>query len=217
MKVNRCALAWTIGAVWALVGTASDVTADVIVGVDPAANWIGYMNVYNLPSQGGAYQFGTPWGTADLVATWSGPTLTLRPNSINDADPYWYSPTGEPGATGNKIMDADMYVETTGVYSGQTLTFTGDVLANTLQSNSDPNGNGWTTVAYIRDYAPDYSSFNTVTAPLVNGVFSISLATLADPTRHVDYGFETTGPDVWITDVAAYGSVQITAVPEPGA
>jgi hypothetical protein len=50
---------------------------------------------------------------------------------------------------------------------------------------------------------------------LVNGVFSISLATIADPTRHVQYGFETVGPDVWATDVAPFGNVQVTAVPEP--
>jgi hypothetical protein len=112
-------------------------------------------------------------------------------------------------------MDANMYVETTGVYVGQTLTFTGDVLANTLTGSHDPNGNGWASVAFIKDFAPDFSSSITVTAPLVNGVFSISLTTIADPTRHVQYGFETIGPDVWVTDAGPYGNVQITAVPEP--
>jgi hypothetical protein len=51
---------------------------------------------------------------------------------------------------------------------------------------------------------------------LVNGLFSINLATINDPARHVHYGFETVGPDVWVTDVAPYGSIQITQVPEPG-
>jgi hypothetical protein len=50
----------------------------------------------------------------------------------------------------------------------------------------------------------------------VNGVFSISLNTINDPARHIQYGFETIGPDVWITDVGQYGNIQITAVPEPG-
>jgi hypothetical protein len=50
---------------------------------------------------------------------------------------------------------------------------------------------------------------------MVNGVFNISLATINDPNRHIQYGFETIGPDVWITDVASKGLVQITAVPEP--
>jgi len=49
----------------------------------------------------------------------------------------------------------------------------------------------------------------------VNGVFSISLATVNDAARHIQFGFETIGPDVWSTDVAPYGSIQITAVPEP--
>ena len=112
-------------------------------------------------------------------------------------------------------MDANMYVETTGVYSGQTLTFTGDVLANTLFGNVNQLGNGWTSVAFIKDFSADYSSSISVTAPLVNGMFSLSLPTINDPTRHIQYGFETIGPDVWITDVGPYGSIQITAVPEP--
>jgi hypothetical protein len=184
-----------------------------VVTPDPGQTWLGYMNVFDLPSAGGAYLWGSPWGTADLCATWSGPVLTLTPNTIGDPNPYWYTPSGMPGATGNKIMDANMYVETNGVYPGQTVTFTGDVLVSTLLSSHDALGNGWTSVAFIKDFAPDYSSYNVVTAPLVDGVFSISLATDPDPARHVQYGFETIGPDVWITDVGLYGSVQI--IPEP--
>jgi len=192
-------------------------TSAATVTVDPTAAWIGYMNVFNTPQQGGAYQFGQGWGTADLTATFSGPVLTLGPNTINDPNPYWYSPSGGPGAVGNKSMDANMYVETTGVYTGQTLTFTGNVLSNTLFGHVNQLGNGWTSVAFIKDFAPDYSSSVSVTASLVNGVFSISLPTISDPARHIQYGFETIGPDVWSTDVGPYGNIQITAVPEPTA
>ena len=185
------------------------------VTVDPTASWIGYMNVFETPQHGGAFAFGSGWGTADLTATFSGPVLTLGPNTINDTSSYWYLPSGGPGAVGNKSMDANMYVETTGVYTGQTLTFTGNVLANTLFGHVNQLGNGWTSVAFIKDFAPDYSSSVSITAPLVNGVFSISLATINDPGRHVQYGFETIGPDVWSTDVGPYGNIQITAVPEP--
>src|SRR5438552_10926220 len=86
------------------------------VGVDPGAPWIGFMNVFNLPSSGnyppnlGPYQFGSTWGTQDLVATFTGPVLTLAPNNIGDPNPYWYTPSGGPTATGNKIMDAHIYV-----------------------------------------------------------------------------------------------------------
>jgi hypothetical protein len=53
------------------------------------------------------------------------------------------------------------------------------------------------------------------TAPLVNGLFSVTLATDPNPARHVQWGFETIGPDVWVTDVGPYGSIQVTQVPEP--
>ena len=168
------------------------------------------MNVFDLPSDGGAYKFGSGWGTADLVATFSGPVLTLAPNTIADGSSYWYLPAGGPGSTGNKTMDANMYVEQpAGTYAGQTLTFKGTVLSNTLV-------NPYTSVAFIKDFAPDYSSNVSVTVPLSAGPFSISLAAINNPAQHVQYGFETIGPDVWITDVGPKGNVQITgAVPEP--
>ena len=50
---------------------------------------------------------------------------------------------------------------------------------------------------------------------IVNGIFSVSLNTINDPTRHVQYGFEVIGPDVWSTDVGNYGNIQVAAVPEP--
>jgi hypothetical protein len=112
-------------------------------------------------------------------------------------------------------MDANMYVETTGVYTGQTLTFTGNVLSNSLVGHVNQLGNGWTSVAFIKDFAPDYSSSVSTTIPLTPGLFSISLATINNPARHVQYGFETIGPDVWATDAGPYGNIQITAVPEP--
>ena len=188
--------------------TAVRVDADTTVTVDPGAAWIGFMNVFEIPANGGGYVFGSGWGTADLVATFSGPVLTLAPNTIGDPDPFWYTPSGGPGATGNKIMDANMYVEPAGSLPGQLVTFKGSVLSNTLLPSH-------TSVAFIKDFAPDFSSSNTITVPLTPGVFSISLATIDDPGRHVQYGFETIGPDVWITDVGPYGSVASHGVPEP--
>jgi len=195
------------------LGLASNVRADA--GVNPGDAWLGFINVSNLPQTDGAYQFGSPWGTADLTAVFSSSVLTLGPNTIGDPDPYWYIGGGGPGAIGNKIMDANMYVETTGVYSGQTLTFSGNVLANTLAGQVDQLGNGWTSVAFIKDFAPDYSSFVSTTIPLTPGAFSISLALDPDSARHIQYGFETIGPCVWATDVGPYGNIQIEAVPEP--
>lgn len=199
----------------AMVAGAAPSLADTNVTVDPGQTWLGFMNVSNLPAPNGdgAYQFGSGWGTGDLTAVFSGPVLQLGPNTIGDSNPYWYTPSGGPGAVGNKIMDANMYVEPAGSLPGQTVTFSGKVLSNTLFGNVDANGNGWTSVAFIKDFAPDFSSFVQVTIPLNPGPFSISLATINDPARHVQYGFETIGPDVWITDVGQYGNIQV--VPEP--
>ena len=157
------------------------------------------------------YVFGQPWGTADLTATFSGPVLTLGPNSVNDTSTFWYQGGGAPGNPGNKNMDANMYVEVNdNSLAGQNVTFTGNVLSNTLISP-------YTSVAFIKDFAPDFSSSNSITVPLTPGVFSITLATSAQLGRHVQYGFETIGPNVWVTDRGPVGDVQVTAIPEPAA
>jgi hypothetical protein len=216
-------LAITTFTVCALLGAAI-ATKAATVQVIPGAPWLGYMNVFDIPQNGGGgpyppnlgpYQFGSGWGIADLCATWSPTVLTLSPNTIGDPNPYWYVPSGGPNAIGNKIMDANIYVETTGVYPGQSLTFAGTVLANSLVGQVNLLGNGWTSVAFIKDFAPDYSSFVSTTVPLTPGPFSVTLNTINDPARHVQYGFETLGPDVWITDVGQFGNIQIQAVPEP--
>jgi len=205
----------TVGtlALCAVIGSLVNSQAATTVTVDPAASWLGFMNVSNLPANGGAFQFGSTWGSADLKAVFAGPVLTLSPNSVGDTNEYWYQGVGTnpggPGAPGNKLMGASMYVESGGgVLAGQVLTFTGLVLSNTFTS-------AHSSVAFIKDFAPDYSSFNVISAPLVDGVFSISLATVNDPARHVQYGFETIGVNVWVTDTAPFGAAQVTAIPEP--
>jgi hypothetical protein len=209
-RANRCFVG-AVAALLCVVVTTRAANAGVIVGPDPAQTWSGFMNVSELPSNGGAFVFGSGWGTADLTATFSGNVLTLGPNSVNDTSDFWYQGGGAPGHPGNKTMDANMYVENNaGTLSGQSVTFTGTVLSNTLISP-------YTSVAFIKDFAPDFSSFNTVTAPLTPGDFSITLATNPAPGRHVQYGFETIGPDVWVTDRGPVGNVQITSVPEPTA
>ena len=190
--------------------------------VDPGAPWLGYMNVFGLGGPGyglagaGGFVFGSGWGTPDLRATFAGPILSLKANTIGDPDPFWYTPSGGPGAVGNKIMDASFYQESTGPLAGTTVTFTGAVLGNSLATGPvDALGHGWTAVAFVKDFAPDFSSFVGSTVTLPAGVFSVSLATIADPARHVQFGFEVIGPDVWAGDPLSFPSVAITAVPEP--
>src|SRR5262249_11775646 len=185
---------------------AATASADVTFGVDNSAPWIGFMNVSELPSNGGAYVFGSSWGVPDLTATFSGAILTLGPNSVNDPSPFWYTPSGGPGATGNKIMDANIYQEQTDTLMGEKVTFSGIVLSNNLI-------NPYTSVAFIKDFSPDYSSFFSATVPLTPGVFSVSMNTVPAIGRHVQFGFETIGPDVWITDRAPIGTAVVTTGP----
>jgi hypothetical protein len=196
---------------YGVVQVASAAAPSTNVIVDSAANWLGYMNVFTNQQGGGGFVFGSPWGTADLKAAFGGSGLVLSPNTINDPSPEWYSPSGQPGAVGIRTMEANFYQEFTGPLAGQIVTFSGTVLANTLVSASNTNalGNGWTAVAFIRDFAPDYSSFNSSTVPLTPGAFSVSLATGGDPARHVQYGFQVTGPNVWETDAAPFGNIVI--------
>lgn len=186
----------------------------VDVTVDPAKITNGFMNVFNLPAPDGdgAYQFGSGWGFADLTASFSGSDLTLGPNTIGDPNEYWYRCVGSavppncggPGAPGNKIMEANSYAQVDdGSLSGQTVDFRGVVLANSLTS-------AHVARAFIRDFAPDFSSVNeTIILLPASGPFALSLATINDPARHVQYGFQVTGVNVWVTDVAPFGSITI--------
>jgi hypothetical protein len=174
--------------------------ADVTVTVDPVTLTNGYMNVFDL---GNNYQWASGWGPADLTATWSGSDLTLGPNCIGDPDPYWYLPSGGPGAAGQHLMEANLYAEPAGSLPGQNVTFNGCVYYNTLTS-------AHVATAFIKDFASDFSSFNATIIPLpASGHFTLSLATVNDPARHVQWGFQVKGVNVWVTDLAPYGSVKV--------
>jgi len=192
-----------------LLGFAATAKADTALNLNPAAPWLGFMNVFEIPANGGGYVFGSGWGTADLCATFSGSTLTLAVNHVGDTNAFWYTPSGQPGATGNKVCDANMYVEVNdGSLSGQTVTFSAKVINNDLLTNAN-----YTSSIFIKDFAPDYSSSVSASIPLTSlGPVTVSLATTADPTRHVQYGFETAGPCVWVTDIGNYGTVMVTPI-----
>lgn len=193
----------------------------VDVTVNPATMTFGFMNVSNLPAPlgDGAYQFGSPWGFADLNASFSGGNLTFGPNTIGDPNEYWYrcvAPVtppncGGPGAPGNKIMEANGYAEVNdGSLAGQTVTFGGFVTSNTLTS-------AHVAFAFVKDFAPDYSSFVGSVVPVpTSGPFVVTLNTINDPARHVQYGIQMVGVNVWSTDVAPFGRVVIApSVPTP--
>src|SRR5438046_879760 len=161
--MRRCLIALSAACLVALPALGVNVT------VDPLAPWQGFMNVFELPSNGGGFVFNSGWGTADLTAVFSPSALTLGPNTVNDPASFWYTPSGGPGATGNKTMDANMYVQSDAL-TNQTVNFSGTVLSNTLVSP-------YTSVAFIKDFSADFSSNNTVTAPLTPGPFTLTLNT----------------------------------------
>lgn len=193
-----------------LAGASAAQGVDFAVGTSTSVTWFGYMNVFERPANGGGYVFGSPWGVPDLVSLFNdgAHTLTLKPNSVNDPNAFWYLPAGGPGSTGNKTMEANTYVEITNQYAGETVTFSGTILSNTLATSH-------TAFAFIKDFAADYSSFVMTQAPLTTGSFS--LTTIAEPGagRHIQYGVMMIGPCVWITDVEPYGSVVIQTVTPP--
>jgi len=175
-------------------------SADVTVTVDPATLTNGFMNVFELNN---TFLWGSGWGPADLTATWSGSDVTLGPNCIGDANEYWYIGGGAPGHPGNKIMEANLYAEPAGSLPGQNVTFVGYVLNNTLTS-------AHVATAFIKDFAPDFSSFNSTIIPLpTSGHFTLSLATVNDPARHVQWGFQVKGVCVWVTDLGPFGTATV--------
>jgi hypothetical protein len=194
-------------AVFAVFAALTTASAQTYVYVDPSQTWIGYMNVFDLPSNGGGYEFGSAWATADLDATFSGSVLTFTPNTSIDRDapndPYWWNPDGSP----NKYMDANFYVQNDSL-AGQTVVFSGYCWTNSLVPPYSTN-----TTAFIKDFVSDYSSFTTVTSNLYGGFFSISLATSSGD--HIQYGFEMIGPDARITNLVNLGAVVIASNPPP--
>lgn len=181
----------------------------------------GYMNVFNLPSDGGAYQFGSGWGIADLNAYFTPGTsdLFMSPNTINDPNSYWYTPSGQNGALGNKMMEANLYAQDDSL-AGSVIHFDGTASAYSLATNSA--GIPYVLTAFIRDFAPDYSSLNQTTVQLNSlGSFQLFLDTIDDPNRHVQWGLQLYGPNIWPQDsaqLAAAGQVMFSSLapPPPG-
>lgn len=204
MKMQRGRL-FIVGVVAALFAAPA---LAVDFGVEDTYNWFGYMNVFELPENGGGYVFGSAWGPADLPATFVGnETLELGPNTntYQPGDNFWVDPN--TGA-GNKWMEANFYVEDKGLL-GQTVNFDGMTVENTLVSPYE-------SFAFIKVLDPNagWSAVAQVTAPLVTGQpFNLSLAIPTDPRLVPQFGFTTLGPNA--APDHQFGHVLIT--PEPTA
>jgi len=165
--------------------------------IDSKAPWAAYMNWYtNINNTQGTYYGGSTWGINDLQARFNNGVLTLLPNT-NTYDPtntFWVSPSGQ----GNFFMEALCYQQWDAL-SGQTITFNGYCLSNTLASSYAVN-------AFIREQLPDYSAFEDVLVPLVAGQpFTVSKAT--SPGNHIQWGFVMVGTNASPASLPALGSV----------
>jgi len=195
----------------ALLGTAVQGYSQVTLLVDSTQNWIGYMNFFYMPATPGygnlgGYAGGQVWGTADLRAFFDATktnTLTLTPNTNvwNPADNFWTTNNGTlPNTLPNKIMDANMYVQNDAL-AGQSLTFTGVCVSTTLVFP-------YTNTVFIKDLNSGYAIVQQAVAQLIPGQpFSISLT--PNVGDHVQYGFETVGPDANPSTLASLGQVVV--------
>ncbi len=192
----------TFVCVFAALGIAFQSHAQTTLTIDSARPWTGFMNVFDLPANGGGYEFGSGWATADLRAYFDATgtnTLTLTPNT-NTYDPnatptnYWVNPDG----SGNKSMDASFYVENNNL-AGQNIYFNGTCLTNTLVAP-------YTSMIFIKEFNGSYGIVNqTEAAPVAGQPFSLSLQVGAGV--HVQYGFETVGPDANPATASSLGQV----------
>ncbi len=174
------------------------------VVTDPSSDgFIAFANVFDLPADGGAFIFGSPWGVPDVQTVVDAGTgvIVLQPNfntyADNPTDPFWVNQdTGE----GNKLFSGSTFLESTDLV-GQELTFTGGVLENTL----DPS---YVAVAFIRVFNADFSVLKEVTSPLVEGQdFSITFTDIAPEDTTVQYGWEVFGVNANPADEGTLGSI----------
>ncbi len=183
--------------------------------VDPSQSWIGFMNVFNLPTNGGAFVFNSSWATSALQAAFSGTNyLMLSPdtNVWETTDTFWVQADGH---TPNKIMDASMYVQNDNL-TNTNLVFLGTCLTNTLTTQPEPlTGVSYTSRAFIKTFDGSFNSLGTVFSPgLTAGQpFAINLGT--GGATHVQYGFETIGPDANPATAASLGDVVLAAQSPP--
>ena len=182
-----------------------------VVEVNASDNWVGFMNVYNLA---GGYEFGEPWGVADLRTDVDLPAnqISLHPNyntyADNPTDPFWVNQT--TGA-GEKICEASTYVEPGMTFNGNELTFSGEVISNTLSAD-------YTAKFFIKALDPGNGFQDALNESKVfdipaSGVFSVTASDIELAAGLiVQYGFSIKGPNANPADEATNGNIVIGAV-----
>jgi len=172
--------------------------------------WTGYMNVFDLPADGGGYQFGSAWGLDDMKSTFdlTANTVTLQPNfntyADNPTDPFWVNQTTTEG---NKNMEGSTFVEPAGLNDAD-LTFKGHVISNTIDA-------GYETKFFIKALDPNAGYSDALGGAKVfdlpaSGYFEVSATAAELPAGLIiQYGFSITGPNANPANEATVGSVVI--------
>jgi len=201
----------TLDGVYSFSGQCSSGSNATVINFDPAANYIGYMNVFETPANGGGFVFGSPWGVPDLK-TVVDPTpvdgsVTIYPNfntyDDNPTDPFWVDQTT---GLGNKTMEANTYVDDPSL-AQQELIWTGYVLSNTI----DPS---YQAEAFIKVFNANFSVLKIETAPLIEGeYFEVSYTNVEPDDTFVQYGWYVVGLNASSANEGALGNVVIGTQP----
>jgi hypothetical protein len=201
MKSTIKNLVWSGLASFAILGGAVSAFSQTTLTIDSKQPWIGYMAWSPVPGDAPGYggSGSSSWGTGALIAYFDVTgtnSLTLMPNTNTYAPgtPYWVNADG----SGANNMDASFYVQNDAL-EGQVLVFNGNCVSNSLVSP-------YTSVAFIKEFDNSYNIVNEdETTPVAGQPFSLFLVTGTG--THVQYGFETVGPDANPNTVAALGQV----------
>ncbi len=169
----------------------SSVQADVTFIPGPDESWNGYVNVYELPANGGGYLWGSSWGIADLRASFVENDMIymqLNTNNYAPGDEYWVNPTT---GLGNKQVEANLYYEINGIdFAGEKAIFEFRVKSNDLPA-------GTPAYAFFKVFAPGYNFIGMYTEDLTAGDHKLELN--IDPSYNgyiLQVGFQIVAPPV---------------------
>lgn len=183
-------------------------SAQTTVNFNASDPWQGFMNVFETPANGGGFVFSSGWGVSDLVVQLDidANTATLKPNRVNDLDPFWQ--TGN--LFGNKTMDASFFVNNNTTLVNTPFTFTGEVVSNNLDAE-------YAEKAFIRIFDGSFNLLREITTDLTPGAnFTLFYDNSEGAAGvNVQYGFNLVGRNANPTPAFdagydALGSVVIT-------
>lgn len=225
IKPARHLFAVGITALVAGLGAFQSQAASQNVITDPNNAFYGYENVYTngltatiWPAYisdflgSGGFGSGAAFPNNSTVDT-SG-TITIGADDWPDVtSPYntdtliWADASGTSSAICNSL--SDIYTEATTFSAGDSVTFTGSLVTNTLVSPYSANA-----VIFIKDYDTSWGYHGMVSLninTLTNGqAFALTMPAIFGNNDHIQYGLEWAGPPVRSANVASYGMASIS-------